>query len=126
MRSLSRTCAALALGLASQLASTSAHAIEKMANCTLEFVEVGVSLNRIITKCTAATPVPGTAGIWYFALDPTQDPERVKMVLSTLNAAKISGHPVQIFFESDPATGAKQIGGCNNADCRPISRISLF
>jgi hypothetical protein len=82
--------------------------------------------NRLLIRCDAPATGVGGASIVYFATNTSQNAERVKMALSMMTTAKVSGRQLRIkYFSDDTSTNAWGFG-CNPSDCRPILAIELL
>lgn len=112
---LSLTLATFGLFLASPVVTQEAQAAATWISCTP--VQSMTYSSRVHVKCSAAV-----GGISYFAAS-TSNADNAARILSTVNAAVVSGRTLSVLYDPADLTGSSI--GCANSDCRLIQAIGL-
>ena len=114
--------AAAVVVVAGRLSLPSAHA-QVSAQATKDCIiwNIAVFPDRVHVLCTTVT-VDGAANIWYFAY-PTSDSAGASRFLSMFETARAVGSHLTIYFNAGDHTGT--VFGCQAADCRKITGVSI-
>jgi hypothetical protein len=94
--------------------------------CNIDFVRLPANGSRLAVNCNNAASGGSGATIRWFAFHIGQHPQRARMFLSVLLAAKAAGRQVRIHYVLDDKHPSGWDMFCDPADCRPIQAIDMF